>query len=75
MADQDEPYIASLIRKGETEPYAFEVLKAKSWNEAEGLANEWALVTIAADGGLSEATWLHLKQGAVGKFVRDWSSP
>ncbi len=68
-----DQYVASLIRQGEAEPYDFEVLPANEWDDAENLANEWAMTAIAASGGLSEATSLHLKYGAKGKFLRNWS--
>jgi hypothetical protein len=71
MSKEDEPYVASLFRNGEVQPYVFEVLPAKDWDEADRLANEWAVLTLG-DGGIQTSTSLHLKHGAKGKFLRKW---
>ncbi len=72
MVDQLEPFVASLIRRGETEPYEFEVLPSNNWDEAERLARKWARETHSIGGVLYPCS-LHLKQGAKGKFLDEWT--
>ena len=69
------PFVASLWKKGAPEEFASEELVgATDWKDAERLALEWAEGHLS-EGSLSVPTWLHLKCGAQGKFLREWMRP
>jgi hypothetical protein len=75
MTEYQEPFVASLWRDGNIEPYESKALDAEDWDSATRLAKEWATANIAASGGLTRLTWLHLKRGAEGRFIDRWSHP
>ncbi|EKS40411.1 hypothetical protein [Afipia clevelandensis] len=71
MTSVPEPYVASLYRQGELEPYLSKVLEVGSWSDAARAAHEFAIVELGE--GVMTPTSLHLKHGAQGKFLKDFT--
>ena len=68
MSKKKEPFLAQLIRKGETDAYAFKTIRAALKEEAIPIAIAWAENRFESEGVVQHQTTLYLKQGA-----KNWS--
>lgn len=69
MTAVTEPYVASLFREGEIEPYKSEVLDVGNWSDAARAAHAWSIPELGE--GVTTPTFLHLKHGAKGKILKN----
>lgn len=71
MSQIQEPFVAFLVKDGETEPYAFKELTTLDWDEGTRLAKEWGKLCIDP-ANLDRPTSLFIKRGAESRLLERW---
>jgi hypothetical protein len=72
MPAQEQTFVVSLIRDGESEPYEVDIIAGvKDQADAIRVAHEWADSHIHRIAG---PTTLHLRLGAVATILRRWEN-